>query len=93
KTAPSSSPPTVDPNGFVCSGHYVPRLAENIYEANKKSKEEDRINLKDSWYEQYLFIGNAAIDEEADSAGLVDYAWSHAVISDGLYHRIRRLAT
>ncbi|URE16666.1 hypothetical protein MUK42_31060, partial [Musa troglodytarum] len=35
-------------------------------------------------------IGNAAIDEEADFAGLVDYAWSHAVISDDLYHHIKQ---
>lgn len=42
----NDTPPTVDPNGFVCLGHYVPQLAEKIYEANKKSKEEDRINLR-----------------------------------------------
>jgi len=33
-------------------------------------------------------IGNAAIDNEADQKGLVEYAWDHAVISDGLYHNI-----
>ncbi|KAJ8490283.1 hypothetical protein OPV22_012004 [Ensete ventricosum] len=70
--------------GESYAGHYVPELAEKIYEANKKSEEEDRINLKG------FMIGNAAVDEEADSAGLVDYAWSHAVISDDLYHRIKQ---
>ncbi|URE18447.1 Serine carboxypeptidase [Musa troglodytarum] len=32
--------------GESYAGHYVPQLAEKVYEANKKSKEEDRINLK-----------------------------------------------
>lgn len=33
-------------------------------------------------------IGNAAIDEESDDRGMVDYAWDHAVISDELYASI-----
>lgn len=33
-------------------------------------------------------IGNAALDDETDQKGLVEYAWDHAVISDGLYHNI-----
>ncbi|RWW82151.1 hypothetical protein BHE74_00009399 [Ensete ventricosum] len=69
---------------FYIAGESYAELAEKIYEANKKSEEEDRINLKG------FMIGNAAVDEEADSAGLVDYAWSHAVISDDLYHRIKQ---
>lgn len=35
-------------------------------------------------------IGNAAIDDETDQKGLIDYAWYHAVISDRLYSDIRR---
>lgn len=29
------------------------------------------------------------INDETDSAGIVDYAWSHAIISDQLYHNIK----
>lgn len=39
---------------------------------------------------QCVQIGNAAIDEESDQKGLIDYAWDHAVISDRLYSDIRR---
>ncbi len=34
-------------------------------------------------------IGNAAIDDEADQTGMIDYAWDHAVISDRLYLDIK----
>lgn len=33
-------------------------------------------------------IGNALLDDETDQKGMIDYAWDHAVISDGLYHNI-----
>lgn len=35
-------------------------------------------------------IGNAALDQEADNKGMVDYAWHHAVISDALYDDIQK---
>lgn len=34
-------------------------------------------------------IGNALMDDETDQRGMIDYAWDHAVISDGLYHDIK----
>lgn len=34
-------------------------------------------------------IGNALMDDETDQTGMIDYAWDHAVISDGLYHDIK----
>ena len=33
-------------------------------------------------------IGNALMDDETDQKGMIDYAWDHAVISDGVYHNI-----
>lgn len=30
------------------------------------------------------------MDDETDQAGMVDYAWDHAVISDQLYHDIKK---
>lgn len=33
-------------------------------------------------------IGNAVINEETDMAGLVDYAWSHAIVSDEIHSNI-----
>ena len=35
-------------------------------------------------------IGNAAIDDETEQKGLIDYAWDHAVISDRLYLDIQK---
>ncbi|KAJ6907895.1 serine carboxypeptidase-like 35 isoform X1 [Populus alba x Populus x berolinensis] len=65
-------------------GHYVPQLAELIYERNKGATKSSYINLKG------FMIGNAVINDETDSAGIVDYAWSHAIISDQLYHNIKQ---
>lgn len=33
-------------------------------------------------------IGNALLDDETDQKGMIDYAYDHAVISDGLYERV-----
>lgn len=35
-------------------------------------------------------VGNALLDDETDQTGMIDYAWDHAVISDRLYHDIKR---
>ncbi|KAM5566396.1 serine carboxypeptidase-like 34 [Rosa sericea] len=70
--------------GESYAGHYVPQLSELIFDRNKKASKENYINFKG------FMIGNAAIDEESDQKGLIDYAWDHAVISDRLYSDIRR---
>ena len=107
-----------------CKGHYVPQLAELIYERNKRSSKDSYINLKGfmvymphlptklihtplsrswSWsWDSHIFIkycyllkvvidnqiGNAVINDETDDMGLIEFAWSHAIISDQLYHGI-----
>ncbi|XP_010522153.1 PREDICTED: serine carboxypeptidase-like 35 [Tarenaya hassleriana] len=68
--------------GESYAGHYVPQLAELIYDRNKGVAKDSYINLKG------FMIGNAVINEATDMAGLVDYAWSHAIISDNLYVNI-----
>ncbi|KAG2701806.1 hypothetical protein I3760_06G060600 [Carya illinoinensis] len=69
--------------GESYAGHYVPQLSEAILDNNKNASKDTFINLKG------FMIGNAALDAEADNEGAVDYAWSHAVISDRLYHDIK----
>ncbi|XP_049364516.1 serine carboxypeptidase-like 34 [Solanum verrucosum] len=71
--------------GESYAGHYVPQLAEQIFDNNKKLKKEDRINFKG------FMIGNALMDDETDQKGMIDYAWDHAVISDHLYDSIKRV--
>ncbi|OVA12084.1 Peptidase S10 [Macleaya cordata] len=68
--------------GESYAGHYVPQLAELIYERNKAAIKDTYINFKG------FMIGNAVINDETDETGLIEYAWSHAIISDQLYHSI-----
>ncbi|KAG8387964.1 hypothetical protein BUALT_Bualt02G0075900 [Buddleja alternifolia] len=70
--------------GESYAGHYVPQLAELIVDKNKHVADEQHINLKG------ILIGNAVLDDETDQKGLIDYAWNHAVISDALYHEIKK---
>ncbi|XP_020259495.1 serine carboxypeptidase-like 35 [Asparagus officinalis] len=35
-------------------------------------------------------IGNAVINDETDQMGMVEYAWSHAIISDELYSAVTK---
>ncbi|KAG2707868.1 hypothetical protein I3760_05G165900 [Carya illinoinensis] len=69
--------------GESYAGHYVPQLSELVFEGNKKASKQNYINFKG------FMIGNAAIDDETDQTGMIDYAWDHAVISDRLYHEIK----
>ncbi|XP_034689117.1 serine carboxypeptidase-like 35 [Vitis riparia] len=70
--------------GESYAGHYVPQLAELIYERNKRSSKDSYINLKG------FMIGNAVINDETDDMGLIEFAWSHAIISDQIYHGIMK---
>ncbi|XP_038982825.1 serine carboxypeptidase-like 35 isoform X3 [Phoenix dactylifera] len=65
--------------GESYAGHYVPQLAELIYEGNEGASKESYINFKG------LMIGNAVLNDATDQLGMVEYAWSHAIISDELY--------
>ncbi|KAK9106321.1 hypothetical protein Syun_022332 [Stephania yunnanensis] len=69
--------------GESYAGHYVPQLAEVIFDENKKASKENYINFKG------FTIGNALMDYYTDQNGMFDYAWGHAVISDGVYKSIK----
>ncbi|URD98656.1 Serine carboxypeptidase [Musa troglodytarum] len=40
--------------------------------------------------EKAMQIGNALMDDDTDQTGMVDYAWDHAVISDRVYHDVKK---
>ncbi|WOK98884.1 putative sphingolipid transporter [Canna indica] len=70
--------------GESYAGHYVPQLSEKIFDKNQKASKEEYINFKG------FMIGNALMDDETDQNGMVDYAWDHAVISDRVYHDVKK---
>uniref|UniRef100_A0A5B7BNM3 Carboxypeptidase n=1 Tax=Davidia involucrata TaxID=16924 RepID=A0A5B7BNM3_DAVIN len=69
--------------GESYAGHYVPQLAELIFDSNKNVSKEDYINFKG------FMIGNALLDDETDQKGMMDYAWDHGVISDRVYEDVK----
>lgn len=70
--------------GESYAGHYVPQLSEVIFDENKRTSKNNYIKFKG------FMIGNAWMDGETDTKGMIDYAWDHAVISDKLYRRIKK---
>ncbi|KAI4299331.1 hypothetical protein L6164_032800 [Bauhinia variegata] len=69
--------------GESYAGKYVPELAELIHDKNKDPSL--HINLKG------ILLGNPETSDAEDRIGFVDYAWSHAVISDETYKKIRQI--
>lgn len=71
---------------YICgesyAGHYVPQLAHLITQMNDASQNNIQIQLKG------ILIGNALVDDLLDMKGLVDFAWSHAIVSDSFYHNV-----
>nr|ACN33679.1 unknown [Zea mays] len=71
-------------SGESYAGHYVPQLAELVYDRNKGNTN-THINLKG------FMVGNPLTDDYYDSKGLAEYAWSHSVVSDEVYERIKKV--
>ncbi|KAK4478351.1 hypothetical protein RD792_017641, partial [Penstemon davidsonii] len=71
-------------SGESYAGHYVPQLAELVYERNKNKKKYPYINLKG------FIVGNPETNDYFDYKGLLEYAWSHSVISDQDYSVAKR---
>ncbi|KAG8367617.1 hypothetical protein BUALT_Bualt16G0090900 [Buddleja alternifolia] len=68
-------------SGDKRTGHYVPQLAQKIYDYNKKHSR-TIINLKG------FIVGNAVTDNYNDNIGTVTYWWTHSIISDKTYKSI-----
>ncbi|TYH01786.1 hypothetical protein ES288_A09G087500v1 [Gossypium darwinii] len=72
-------------SGESYAGHYVPQLAELVYDRNNDTTRYPFINLKG------FMVGNPVTDDNYDYTGIMDYAWSHSVISDEFYHNIKQV--
>ncbi|XP_072975427.1 serine carboxypeptidase-like 27 [Typha angustifolia] len=68
--------------GESYSGHYVPQLSQIIYQRNK-GIQNPIINLKG------FMVGNAVTDDYHDYVGTFEYWWTHGLISDATYHKLR----
>ncbi|KAJ4849669.1 Serine carboxypeptidase-like 31 [Turnera subulata] len=68
--------------GESYAGKYVPELAELIHDRNNDPSL--YINLKG------ILLGNPETSDGEDWRGMVDYAWSHAIISDETHRIIGR---
>ncbi|XP_073027453.1 serine carboxypeptidase-like 26 [Primulina eburnea] len=71
--------------GESYAGHYVPQLAELVYDRNKNRNKFPYINLKG------FIVGNPETNDYFDNKGILEYAWSHAVISDQDYNEAKRV--
>jgi len=67
--------------------HYVPQLAELVYDRSQNNSKYPSIHFKG------FIVGNPETDEFHDWEGIVDYAWTHAIISDQTYNLIKSICS
>ncbi|CAK9145705.1 unnamed protein product [Ilex paraguariensis] len=72
-------------SGESYAGHYVPQLAELVYDRNKERAKYPYINLKG------FIVGNPETNDYYDYKGILEYAWSHSVISDQEYDKAKEV--
>ncbi|KAE8690455.1 Serine carboxypeptidase-like 33 [Hibiscus syriacus] len=72
-------------SGESYAGHYVPQLAELVYDRNNDRSRYPFINLKG------FMVENPVTDDNYDYTGIMDYAWSHSVIPDDLYRKSKQV--
>ncbi|KAK7270353.1 hypothetical protein RIF29_23432 [Crotalaria pallida] len=68
--------------GESYAGHYVPQLAQLVYQRNKGIKD-PVLNFKG------FLVGNPVTDDYHDHVGTFEYWWNHGLISDSTYSRLR----
>ncbi|KAF8704912.1 hypothetical protein HU200_031155 [Digitaria exilis] len=68
--------------GESYAGHYVPQLSQLIYR-NTKGIKNPVLNFKG------FMVGNAVIDDHNDYIGTFEYWWTHGLISDKTYEKLR----
>ncbi|CAA7406050.1 unnamed protein product [Spirodela intermedia] len=70
--------------GESYAGHFAPQLAHAILRYNNQLPHGIVINLKG------IAIGNAAINDLTDNKGMLDFFWTHALISDENHREIEQ---
>ncbi|GMY08739.1 serine carboxypeptidase-like 27 [Fagus crenata] len=68
--------------GESYAGHYVPQLSQIVYQRNK-GIQNPVINFKG------FLVGNAVTDDYHDYIGTFEYWWTHGLISDSTYRKLR----
>ncbi|MQM08529.1 hypothetical protein Taro_041384 [Colocasia esculenta] len=73
-------------SGESYAGHYVPQLSELVYDRNRDGKNYyPHINFKG------FIVGNPETEDYNDSKGLLEYAWSHTVVSNEVFRLASRV--
>ncbi|XP_068636350.1 serine carboxypeptidase-like 27 [Aristolochia californica] len=70
--------------GESYAGHYVPQLSRVIFRKNQGIKN-PVLNFKG------FMVGNAVTDDYHDFIGTFEYWWTHSLISDATYRKLRAL--
>ncbi|KAJ1265129.1 hypothetical protein BS78_08G055600 [Paspalum vaginatum] len=70
-------------SGESYAGHYAPQLAVTILQLNTHHNR-TIINLRG------ILVGNPFLDDYWNSKGLIDYFWSHGVMSDEVFENLTR---
>ncbi|KAL6655430.1 hypothetical protein ACP70R_006256 [Stipagrostis hirtigluma subsp. patula] len=68
--------------GESYGGHFVPELATVVTAMNRFPGQPTPINLRG------IFVGNPLLDAQRLAKGIVEFLWSHGVISDEAYPEI-----
>lgn len=68
--------------GESYAGHYVPQLSQLLYR-NIKGIQNSTINFKG------FMVGNAVTDDDNDFIGTFEYWWTHGLISDSTYYKLK----
>ncbi|TVU15136.1 hypothetical protein EJB05_38641 [Eragrostis curvula] len=69
---------------FYIAGESYAARGAHLRREQRGEQRQGVINIKG------FMIGNAVINDATDQLGMVEYAWSHAIISDELYSAVRR---
>lgn len=82
-------PPAPTPTFFFSSRHHCTVVRKKAHHVILPPWNSSFATRFARWIWAFCQIGNAALDEDRDQRGMVDYAWDHAVMSDELYAEIK----
>uniref|UniRef100_A0ACD5Y143 Uncharacterized protein n=1 Tax=Avena sativa TaxID=4498 RepID=A0ACD5Y143_AVESA len=71
-------------SGESYAGHFVPQITATVLSHNMNNATRTSLNL------QGILVGNPYLDNNMNTKGVIDFLWSHAVISDEVFANITK---